>query len=277
MLYKTTPLMLAVAGMSLPLAAVQADEVSINLNTWTQEGPTNAGNWTVAADGQSVFQTINGEPTFFISPDTFANTVIEGRFAVETTSDDDYIGFVFGYQSPLSANGDDPSDYEFLLLDWKQNSQTFGGEFASEGFTLSRVNGVVPPAEVIDTFWAHKDTPQLEVLATSHEAGSGWDDNVEYSFRLEFLSDKIKVDIDGNTIFDVDGDFTGGRFGFYNYSQANVRYMGFTRQDIPDDVLPPDGTPNPIPLPPAVLVAPIGLLIAGFARRRMRRKEQFDA
>ena len=83
--------------------------------------------------GGSVLQTINGDSTFFVSPDDQFNKEIKGKFGVETTYDNDYIGFVFGYQTPAGTG----SDLNFILFDWKQADQ-WGSR---EGFTLIRVNG----------------------------------------------------------------------------------------------------------------------------------------
>jgi hypothetical protein len=69
---------------------------SIGLNPWSQEGISSAGNWSVGPDGAIVFQSINGSPTFFLSPDSFFNTVIEGGFGDETSLDDDIIFIAFG-------------------------------------------------------------------------------------------------------------------------------------------------------------------------------------
>ena len=60
----------------------------IDLNTWTQEGNPSNGNWIVQDGGNSVLQTINNDPTFFVSPDNFINTTFDGKFKVETASDE---------------------------------------------------------------------------------------------------------------------------------------------------------------------------------------------
>src|SRR5690554_3436137 len=88
----------AMAGLYATTAS--AVPVPIDLNTWTEEGAPSNGNWVVSGDGSSVNQTINGDPTFFVSPNNFLNTAFDGSFSVNTTGDDDFIGFVFGYQSP---------------------------------------------------------------------------------------------------------------------------------------------------------------------------------
>ena len=76
-------------------------------------------------------------------------------------------------------------------------------------------------------FWGHVDSPEFDVLATSFGSDKGWADNVEYEFELIYESDRIRISIDGTPIFDVAGGFEPGRFGFYNYSQAQVRYSDF--------------------------------------------------
>lgn len=197
----------------------------ISLNTWTQTGEISNGNWAVSADGQSVFQSINGDPTFFVSPEDFINTSIRGSFRVATSTDDDLIGFVFGYQSPNSNTG----DYNFILFDWKQTSQSASGYgFAPEGFSLSRINGnFANITELRNVFWQKISHPALTVLDTDF-ADNGWADNTMYNFRLDYFSNSIKIYIDDNLIFDVNGNFPSGKFGFYNYSQPNVEYMGFS-------------------------------------------------
>ena len=204
----------------------------LDLNRWTKEGVAGNGNWNVEPDGLSVIQTINGNPTFFVSPDSFIDTTIRGTFKVETGGDDDFIGFVFGYKSPLNENGDDVYEHEFLLLDWKQGNQSG----ALEGFALSRVKGRI--TDFVPGFWTHSSSPEFEVLATDFGNDKGWFDNTEHNFELVYNSDRIRVIIDGRLIFDVEGSFEAGRFGFYNYSQAQVRYRSFTSTNF---FTPPDG------------------------------------
>ena len=221
-------------------------QVPVDLRTWIQEGRIGNGTWNVAADGSNVLQTVNGNPTFFVSPNAFINTTIDGKFKVETSSDDDFIGFVFGFQKPTASNGDDETDFDFLLFDWKQTSQSSGGCTAQRGLNLVRVDGTFTTADYNPGFWCHQDSPPtFDVWGTNYSSTRGWADNTEYDFELIYETGRIKITIKGGTgdfqtglvVFNlVPSDvglteFPVGRFGFYNYSQGTVRYAGFTLSD----------------------------------------------
>ena len=217
------------------VSQAEALPVAIDLSSWSQEGPRGNGNWTVSGDKKSVFQSINGNPTAFVSPESFINKVFNGSFGVETTSDDDYIGFVFGFQSTN----------DFLLFDWKQGDQ-WG---SNAGFYLSHVTDLasVPFSN------HHLDATNYDVLATN--LGTGWADNQSYDFTLDYQDDSIKIIIDGGsfnnqTIFDITRSNTAGKFGFYNHSQSNVRYQGFTQQN----------SPNVVPEPASMFLFTTGLI-----------------
>ncbi|MBF0644489.1 PEP-CTERM sorting domain-containing protein [Desulfuromonas acetoxidans] len=197
----------AVIIFSLPSMAFG---LAMNLQNWTASP---GGNWNVSNDGYSVLQTINGQPTYFVSDTDYFNRLIEGTLTVKTTSDDDFIGFVFGLNS---------SD-DYLLFDWKQNNQTAGPGTGLEGFTLSRITG----SDI--NLWEHTGN-DLEILASSYSSSLGWRDLQNYEFSLDYSAARTIISIDDETIFDIAGDFNTGLFGFYNYSQAYVNYSGFVEE-----------------------------------------------
>lgn len=243
---------LALSGLA------QAAEVPIDLNTWSKRGPAANGNWTVAPDGLSVTQSINGNPTFFVSSTSFVNTVLRGKIRVNTTSDDDFVGFVMGFNGPASTG----NDMDFVLLDWKQTSQNNGGFLAQRGMALSRVQGTI--TQPLPGFWGHTESAEWDVLATNYGTTLGWADNTQYEFEIHYLANRVTVNVKGGafatltTMIDVAGNFPAGAFGFYNFSQPNVTYSGFTIENLPP----------PVPEPGTYVLLALGLAAIGWRVRR---------
>lgn len=246
------------------LGPVAASAASVDLSGWEEDGfqgNDGAGTWVVQPGNDSVLQTINGNPTVFFEAGTNAQgTSLSGEITVETTGDDDYIGFVLGYQD----NEFNSTNADFWLIDWKQLDQSFGGGFAQEGLSLSHVSGDIANAgSVWTTVWDHGD-PVTEVARATNLGSTGWNDNQTYLFEITFTESLIEVLVDGVLEISYAGSFTDGAFGFYNFSQDPVRYAGIVQ-----DVLPPpdDDTPPPVPLPASLPLLVAGLGVLGFARR----------
>jgi hypothetical protein len=222
------------------LLSPQATNAAIvDLSVWTEESyPAvsgfGEGEWNVSQDTTSVYQAVNGQPTLFFSDFDAADTDIRGSLHVATPDDDDdYVGFVIGFQPGDSGN----ASADYLLIDWKQATQTFNfgdpsttpGSTADAGLAVSRVTGV-PTA---DEFWGHVDFDThpgggLEELGRGDTLGAtGWAFNTTYDFRFVFTPSRLQVYVDDGLELDVSGDFSDGRFAFYNFSQARVTYSAF--------------------------------------------------
>jgi hypothetical protein len=208
----------------------------INLSSWTPltldfPGGQSAGSWVLGAGNTSVTQVLNADPSFFLNNANQTAFSIDGSWKVNTgTGDDDYMGFVFGYQN--SSN--------FYLFDWKQGTQGYVGRTAAEGMTIKKFQGTTGNGLVdlsLEEFWENQvNYGDMTVLATNHSSTAGWVAGTTYDFHLDFnttpgqFSIVVKqgaTELWNKTV--TDSTFTDGQFGFYNNSQAQVNYAGFVQ------------------------------------------------
>jgi hypothetical protein len=237
------------SAIFLIFVAGSAGAATVDLTTW--DGAEGGGSWTVQSGNDAVLQTANGLPTVFYSGSDSQGLALSGEITVQTAFDDDYVGFVLGYNTGdlLSSSAD------YLLIDWKQGDQSYLGQ-GLEGLAISRVTGILSEADA----WPHTGT--VEELDRATNLGStGWADNTTYMFDLIFTANAVQVFVNDILELSVTGTFSDGSFGFYNYSQGGVLYAGLT-----EDVAPPQI--SAVPLPAGLPLLFSGLLALGLTRRR---------
>lgn len=198
---------------------------NVHLGGWLKEEYPHSqpsSNWSVAANGLSVTQTVNSRPSIYYSPLPAFGTFLEGILRPQSNADDDFIGFVLGFKNGDSEN----PQAEYILIDWKRNNQSLG----RRGLAVSRIFGIVSSGEL----WDHVDYPAngpgngLAELARGATLGDvGWVAGRDYYFRFEYTPEALRIWVDGVLEFDLAGSFPAGNFGFYNFSQQNVQYRGF--------------------------------------------------
>lgn len=206
-------------------------------------------------------QKRNADPSVVLSDLQVGNALIQGRLAVETKNDDDFIGFVWGWQDPR----------QHYLMRWKQKGQNLGGNggqrarcgIGEEGIAVLRVDA--DPSEPgtlteTDSFFTadyvmpcemHWSTERFrepdmggstEYLLSPEDPGAfaqGWDDRTTYRFDIYFTPTKTKFVIYEDdpsvnavplklTEFEVtDTTFPEGGLGFYTNSQPDVQFLDF--------------------------------------------------
>jgi hypothetical protein len=249
-----SPLLAAVAfflitlpfGSSLTAPAAHAQTEYVDLSTWGQVGE-GAGGWQVNGSGTSVTQTVYSEPpSGFVSPDEYSNVIIRGKLQVSSASqDNDLIGFILGFRQV------ETEIVWGVLFDWKRATQELCGYTSQEGFTLFQANTEITPApgfcpgetnnQVNNAYWkylwGHEQSPSIRRLATDY-GSNGWSYDTEYNFEIWYLSQRVRIVINGDRIFDVSGDFPAGRVGFYDFSQADTQFYDVTLQPVSRVYLP---------------------------------------
>ncbi len=185
---------------------------------------TTPPNYVFEQGGLVAIQTANPLASVYLDDTPLPESiVITGRFAVQTTSDDDLIGFVFGWQDAQ----------HFYLVDWKQAQQNDGTcGLAEAGAALKVVSSTVAIEDCTD-LWRSSGTAHVNPIVPVSENPNGWQDLADYDFRLVYRPGSIDLRItQGSTvavsITSTDTTYRSGKFGFFNYSQEQVRYEFFS-------------------------------------------------
>ena len=223
---------------------------------WTSDsvGGTSP-NWVNQEGRDTVRQTKNSNPSVYYQAGSNAQgSTFSGTFGVDGHNDDDFIGFVLGYQPNELKN----TFADFWLIDWKAADQGKAGV----GLTLSHVTHY----NVANQYWEHNEGVH-EVQSGFNFGSTGWEPKTEYSYDLTFTSDLIEMYLDGNLELSLTPaavgltTFADGAFGFYNNSQKQAYYSL-------------DGVANisEVPLPAAAwLFAPVVAGVFGLKSRNKRK------
>ncbi|XP_068106211.1 thrombospondin-4 isoform X2 [Hyperolius riggenbachi] len=199
-------------------------------------------NWIVLNQGMEIVQTMNSDPGLAVGYTAFNGVDFEGTFHVNTVTDDDYAGFIFGYQDSSS----------FYVVMWKQTEQTYWQAtpfraVAEPGIQLKAVKSKTGPGEHLrNSLWHTGDTTDQVRLLWKDPRNVGWKDKVSYRWflqhrpqvgyiRARFYEGSELVADSGVT---VDTTMRGGRLGVFCFSQENIIWSNLKyrcNDTIPED------------------------------------------
>ncbi|XP_071964265.1 cartilage oligomeric matrix protein-like isoform X2 [Antedon mediterranea] len=182
-------------------------------------------NWIVFDEGRQILQTINSDPGLAVTYTTFNGIDFEGTFYINTEVDDDYAGFVFGYQNSS----------RFYTVMWKHAQQTYWRAtpfraVAEPGIQLKVVNSVSGPGRMLrNALWHSGDTDE-EVKLLWHQINYGWEHKTAYRWQLMHRPSigliRVRLYQGRNLIVDsgyiTDLTLRGGRLGLFCFSQEQI-------------------------------------------------------
>lgn len=218
----------------LPISAYATSETKqMDLSKWekvtlpyTGSDSNTMPNWSLNSTNISVTQTTNSRPAILLSDIECVNNEINGSFSVDSSIDNDFMGFVFGYKD----------SGHFYLFDWRKEDEICSKTsfLGKQGMSVKKVSSDSDFG--IEDLWCSSGSDKVKVL---YHNNISYTDKTNYKFTLNF-TDKGTFNIivkDGENILDNitinDNTYTSGKFGFYNYSQDMVTYQGFIIEELP--------------------------------------------
>ncbi|KAJ8354672.1 hypothetical protein SKAU_G00222390 [Synaphobranchus kaupii] len=199
-------------------------------------------NWVVLNQGMEIVQTMNSDPGLAVGYTAFNGVDFEGTFHINTVTDDDYAGFIFGYQDSSS----------FYVVMWKQTEQTYWQSvpfraMAETGLQLKAVKSRTGPGQFLrNALWNTGNTAGEVKLLWKDPRNVGWRDKTSYRWQLSHrpqvgyirlkLYEGHALVADSDVV--VDTTMRGGRLGVFCFSQENIIWsnLGYRCNDtVPDD------------------------------------------
>lgn len=221
-------------------------------------------NYICDPNGTARRQTVNGKPAIVLSDLVVENVRITGHISVETSGDDDLIGFLWGWQNPKNA----------YLMTWKQLNQNWTANCgnAPAGIAIKKIDGA-PGAPSTISFnaafgfnatdyqyscavgWSQSranagllNDASIFLMAPGDPGShtTGWADFLTYRVEFYYTPDRTRILVyaddlqSGSTdtlvtsLLIEDSSYPAGAFAFFSNSQEQVQFGDFTLASLGD-------------------------------------------
>lgn len=225
------------------------------LNNWHIADGAYPGVWYISPDKRKMYQSKNGGVILNISDKIYeGNVVFKGDFIIMDGSstlfdsisswatrgeidrykDDDFIGFVFGYDE-FNKDG-----FLFSINKSLLDPDAPGRGHSFDGYTSVVSGASLRKGNPLIHGWGLGTTSGLTVLNSNLGSAAelrsntniyrGWNRNEKTTIKIDYSISGIKIWINDKLIIDhplAPGEFKKGKIGFLNYSQGSVLYDGF--------------------------------------------------
>ncbi|XP_070566935.1 uncharacterized protein [Ptychodera flava] len=197
------------------------DYISVDLDPSLTDA--NASSWYIADQGKEIRQLVDTEmPVMLIGTDSFGPVDYSGTMFVNTDSGQDYMGFVFGYQS----------SWRFYVVMWRHENLNYVDYRAGiKGLQIKKVISTTGPSKDLgDALWHSYDTTDQVTMLWHDPAMRGWEHHVAYTWRLTHRPStgliRVVIKVAGETITDsgniYDTSISGGRLGVFQFAQPDI-------------------------------------------------------
>eukprot|EP00058_Branchiostoma_floridae_P009585 XP_002595073.1 hypothetical protein BRAFLDRAFT_90183 [Branchiostoma floridae] len=224
------------------------NHVSVNLDGGT------APDWEITDNGRNIRQLSDTDsPVLLIGRDSFGPVNFTGTMFVSDDSGNDFIGFVFGYQS----------NRKFYVVIWKHENENADGSVGIggiKGLQIKIVDSSTGPGTALATaLWHTHDTADQINLLWHDPDMRGWEHRTPYTFHLIHrpsiglirvtIANDMEVLTDSGNVYDT--TILGGRLGVFQYNQTGVIWsnLRYTCGDRENQALYFDGMDDYVELP----------------------------
>jgi len=189
--------------------------------------------WKVSKQGNEIQQVVNSIATILVGNHVLRDVEYSGTFFVNTNSDDDIVGIVFGYQSPR----------KFFVASWKKSRQIYWDTRpfrakADSAFNIKKIKSVSGPSQMLrNVLWHTGNITNEATLLWKDPKAHGWQHKKAYRWELVYLPSKSimrikiwrkhnKLMIDSGEI--KDRDIREGKLGVMSFSQEKCMWSAIS-------------------------------------------------